>query len=73
MKQIALLAAFVALGLATAASATPTTDMTAPDTAAPIATPTTELAVLSGRWKLFFGQRICWGQVVHLPGESQCV
>lgn len=73
MKQIALLAAVVALGLATAASATPTTEAPAPESAAPITVPATDLAVLTGRWKWFFGQKICWGQVVHLPGESQCV
>ncbi len=73
MKHIALLAVVVLLGLGAAASAAPTPIAPEPATAAPAVGPHAEVAVLAGRWKLFFGTKICWGQVVNIPGESQCV
>lgn len=73
MKHIALIASFATLALMTVASAAPTPVATQPAAATPAADPEVEVALLTGRWRLFFGAKICWGQVVNLPGESQCV
>jgi hypothetical protein len=34
---------------------------------------TASLGRFTGRWISLFGERICPGQVVNLPGESQCI
>ena len=33
----------------------------------------TQTAILTGRWRFFFGGYICLGQQFNIPGESQCV
>ena len=74
MSRFAALAAFVAFGLTTAASAGDWPRLPEPQDAAPaVATPVEEVAVLTGRWRLFFGSYLCAGQRFDIPGESQCV
>ena len=71
MKNIAITLATVAIGLSSAASASTSAQIDA--STAIVAEPTVYAPELAGRWFWFFGARLCAGQVVYLPGESQCV
>ncbi len=73
MKQLCSLAAVVAFGVTAAAAVGDWEHEWRSDVPPAASVAGDDLAFFTGRWFTFFGQRLCAGQQVYIPGGVQCV